>query len=213
MLEGHYGKRDPRVHTAEAHASLSKRRLFFLRKPLDATDALIDLSEEGLKILAHGAPLAVGERVDVELTHPHLDGAVNASCEVRWVRPEPGSEGRWGAGLHFEPALGGEDLEQLRRLLDLELGSAVRAGIEGQVGFVAAGSAAAGLSGVFFPYDMNRVQLGMVWEEPLFYRTHRFSDDGPEHRDFETLQESLRWIFRREMKLSVEPALETRAFD
>jgi len=210
VLEGHYASRDPRVHTAAAKASLSKRRFFFLRSPLEATDALVDLSEEGLKLLSHGAALAEGDRVDVELTHPHLDGPLTLAGEVRWVRPEPGAEGRWGAGLHFEPAPTGEALVRLRRLLDLELGSAVTCGVEGQIGFAAAGSESAGLKGAFFAYDLNRVQQGSVWEEPLFYRTHRFGEEGTEHRDFETFQEALRWIFRRDVRLAVEPSLEVR---
>lgn len=210
MLEGHYASRDPRVHIAEAKASVSKRRFFFLRSPLEATDALVDLSEEGLKVLSHGDPLGEGDKIEVSLTHPQLDGTLTLHAVVQWVRPEPGGEGRWGAGVHFEPKPEGEEVEQLRRLLDLELGSAVTCGVEGQVGFVAAGSESAGLTGAFFAYDLNRAQQGTIWEEPLFYRTQRFGEDGVEHRDFETFQEALRWIFRRDVKLAIEPELELR---
>lgn len=207
MLEGHYAGREPRVHVAAASAAMTRRRLLFLRAPRQDADALLDLSLTGMKILAHGAPPAAGDRLDIELGHPAVKGTVHLEGEVRWVRPEPGREGVWGAGIQFQ-RLRDTTRVALERLIVLELGSMVQSGLQGHLGYVAHASGAH-LEGTWFVYDVDRRELARIEEEPLYYRVTRSGDDDerPRARDVESFQEALRWVFDVPTRLDVEPPL------
>lgn len=206
-LEVHYVQRAaPRVRARRAKAKVRTKKLRFFRGAPFAADAVLDISAQGMKLLAKGKALAPGTELHVEVLHPALEGPIEVDGIVRWSRPEPDGA-RFTAGVHFQD-LPAQARERLERVVQLELGSAVL-GHAGQVGWVARAAADSGLAGLYFVYDLAQSEVATIVDEKEYLHATRVRGADVDHRQGGSVEALLRWVFDlREGDVRVEPPFE-----
>ena len=89
----------------------------------------------------------------------------------------------------------------------LELGSTVR-GVRGQVGWVAPASAASGLGGLFFVYDLARAEVATILDEKDYLHATRINGLDIAQRQGTSLEALLRWVFGLDGEVTLDPPLE-----
>jgi hypothetical protein len=186
-LEVRYLKRtQPRVRSSVAKAKVARRKLLFFKGQVEDAEAVVDISSTGMKLIARGKPLAKGDKLEVEVSHPSLGDALPVTGVVRWVRPEPG-EGRYSAGIEFTD-LKKRSAEQLDRLVALELGSRVAIGAELK------GYASAHGKEVLV-YDLDRREVGTIRDELVYLLASKEHEGEILTKQGGTLAPLLRWVF------------------
>ena len=208
-LEVRYVKRaTARVRAPRAKAKVARRRLLFFRGEASATEAVLDISTSGMKVLARGTPLAKGDPLSVEIVHPSLDGTLVLVGVVRWVRPEPGEDARYSAGVEFVdvPA---PVRTRLEHVLALELGSMISIGSRGHVGFIARGAEALGMGDLLHVYDLDRTEIATIRDDKMYLNATRMKDGDVLHKQAASLSSLLRWVFEAtERKVTIEPPID-----
>lgn len=208
-LEIRYAKRTaPRIRAPRTRATLRRRKLRLFKGEPHPTEAVLDLSSTGMKILARGSPLAKGDRLSVDFGHASL-GAKKLELEgvVRWVRPEPGAGAGYSAGVEFVDVKEAARA-RLERLIAIELGSLVSIGPR-HVGFAARGAAEADLAGTLFVYDRDRNEVGQIVDEKLYLHATRTREGEIERKQAGTLAPLLKWMFdEKEGKVDIDPPID-----
>lgn len=203
MLEGDYGPRPARVHTAQASARVAptgeSRRLRFHLAPDAAGDELLDLSTKGLKLRTREAAPAIGDALEIALRHPHLRGPIRVEGKVKWVQHDEG--GTLTVGVEFE-MLRDTTKVAIMQLVVLELGSTVYGG-EGPVGYVAEGRTEGDEERRFVLYGRRREEVGQVFKRATGFMLK----DGD--RELATLAEALAVAFS-EAKVRVVPPIRDK---
>ncbi len=200
-----YVWRSPRVHTAAATASLAakrgeSRRLTFSESASAESDALMDLSSTGLKMLTQGWAPEVDAVLDLELRHPALRGSIQVQGRVKWVNAN--DDETFKVGLHFEEMRDTTKVA-LIQLIVLELGSTIYAP-SGQVGFIAKNRDVAGSEERFYTvYTPRREKLGTVHQTGAGYALERTDHEG--RLDFVTLLDALEFLFPEAVPIRVHP--------
>jgi hypothetical protein len=207
-IEVRYSKRAPRVRSTRAKAKVSRRKLLFFKGAPATTEAVLDLSSSGMKVLGKSGSPAKGDRLAIEIAHPSLTAVLEVDGIVRWVRPEPGGAGRWSAGVEFVELTDGMRA-QIERMIGLELGSMLSIGTLGHVGFVTRGVSEQGLGGTLFVYDLERIEIATIQDEKLYLHATTRREGEILHKQAGSLNGLLRWVFdQKEGKVTLEPPIE-----
>jgi hypothetical protein len=201
MFEAHYTPRAPRVQVAGG----AVRRRLALRSAPSGDDQVLDLSSDGMKLLA-AQPLTPGDVLDVELMHPALRGALALSASVQWARPSSAAPDRVEAGLRFD-CMRDTTRVALEQVIAAELGSQVVSPGTGHVGWIAKAGSIQRTDADYFVYDREQREVATFIEvEGAFRVTRRQTPYDP--REFETLAGALGWALdQRSERLQVIPAL------
>lgn len=203
MFEAHYTPRAPRVQVAGG----AVRRRLALRSAPSGDDQVLDLSGDGMKLLA-AQPLATGDVLDVELTHPVLRGALALSASVQWARQSSAAPDRVEAGLRFD-CMRDTTRVALEQVIAAELGSQVVSRGRGHVGWIAKAGPIQRIDADadYFVYDNEQREVATFLEvEGGFRVTRRQTPYDP--REFEALVAALGWVLdQRSDHLDVVPPL------
>jgi PilZ domain len=205
-FEGRWITREPRIKVAKAQATVAPRRLLFLERPRQDADAIVDLSQTGMKLIAAGLPPATDQVLDFDLRHPELRGAVTVAGRIQWIREVEVTS--WEAGVRF---LQVRDTTRvaLQRLILLELGSTVLKEHR-RLGFISPQPAVDG-SFLYTIYDPERRELASVEvdaDRGLYVATRRVAALQDRSREFPSLNGALGWVFATDgSDLQVDPPL------